>query len=844
MSSLWHFIRGAPYTSRWILLQRHAVLLTLLSVVLCVVCAIDVQKLIIHSDFKRMLPETYPSVKALEKIEQRVQSTSTLHVLVGGEDWPSMRRFIDNFVAEIPKQLPGVIDRIEYNATATEDFFQRHKFLFASMDDLQTIHDRLKQRIDYEKFRRNPFAIELTDPPSLDFSDIEERYRQKHALRSTQFRDGYFTNADATLAIVVLKPREGATDSKYAKKLMGQVRAVADSLKPQSYHPSMKFGFGGRYQKVVVEFDTVVGDMLRTLALCAVLVGGVVWYYFRRFRMVFLMICAAGLGTLGALETARLCIGYLTAQTAFLGSIILGNGINYSLILMARYLEERRRGLTHDLAFVQSLQGTWKPTLASGATTMVAFAALSISNIRGLSQFAFIGSIGMLYCWLSTYLFLPAWLQLSERLFPIRHLERRADNMNPFKGIMQWVAHHIQSHPQKVLKIAGVVTGVSMVIFALYLPNSLEYNFNNLRFRPTTNHDTWEAWARDQARPVFGQSGSPNVILTDRLDQAQQVCASIEARAAHMKTSDGRDVLEGCKTLFTYLPLDQDAKLEKLAQIRELLKDVSDDELKDYRDRVAELRATENLQPIIIDDLPQTLREAYREQNGAEGLIAYVYPAEAVNLWDGRELVKFATLLRTITFPNGETLQSSGELVIFADLLDAVINEGPKAVTFSFVMVLVVIWITFRRHRGAAFAIMGTLAVGITWMLALFPAAQVKLNFVNFVALPITFGIGVDYAVNIYGRYLQEGEGSIRHVLTHVGGAVVLCSLTTIFGYAVLLISHNRALVSLGMASLVGEITCLLAALFVMPAIFQWQENRRQQPIMSQKISCSKQESC
>ena len=30
--------------------------------------------------------------------------------------------------------------------------------------------------------------------------------------------------------------------------------------------------------------------------------------------------------------------------------------------------------------------------------------------------------------------------------------------------------------------------------------------------------------------------------------------------------------------------------------------------------------------------------------------------------------------------------------------------------------------------------------------------AGVRLSFINFIALPITFGIGVDYAINIYGR--------------------------------------------------------------------------------------------
>ena len=35
---------------------------------------------------------------------------------------------------------------------------------------------------------------------------------------------------------------------------------------------------------------------------------------------------------------------------------------------------------------------------------------------------------------------------------------------------------------------------------------------------------------------------------------------------------------------------------------------------------------------------------------------------------------------------------------------------------------------------------------------------HVKVNFCNFVAYPITFGIGVDYAVNVMTRYVQDGR--------------------------------------------------------------------------------------
>jgi predicted RND superfamily exporter protein len=103
-------------------------------------------------------------------------------------------------------------------------------------------------------------------------------------------------------------------------------------------------------------------------------------------------------------------------------------------------------------------------------------------------------------------------------------------------------------------------------------------------------------------------------------------------------------------------------------------------------------------------------------------------------------------------------------------------------------------------------------------------ALGLKLNFINFIALPITFGIGVDYSVNLFQRYLIErDEGLARREamlrsVANAGGAVLMASLTTVIGYGSLLVARNGSLISFGQAAILGEATCLLAAILVMPA--------------------------
>jgi predicted RND superfamily exporter protein len=142
--------------------------------------------------------------------------------------------------------------------------------------------------------------------------------------------------------------------------------------------------------------------------------------------------------------------------------------------------------------------------------------------------------------------------------------------------------------------------------------------------------------------------------------------------------------------------------------------------------------------------------------------------------------------------------------------------------------------IALRGRRGT-WHIIAALVVGVAWMIGVSSLFRVKLNFFNFVAIPTTFGIAVDYSINVYTRYrsvrvlgadaVQKRE-SMMVALRSTGGAVFLCSLTTIIGYFTLIIADNLALVSFGKLAILGEVTGIVAALFFMPATV-WLDDRQ-----------------
>src|SRR5205823_2307127 len=184
----------------------------------------------------------------------------------------------------------------------------------------------------------------------------------------------------------------------------------------------------------------------------------------------------------------------------------------------------------------------------------------------------------------------------------------------------------------------------------------------------------------------------------------------------------------------------------------------------------------------------------------------------------------FADNVRALDLPPDAHL--GGAWFVFADVLDAVITDGPRATLAAALGAALVVLLVLGWNRYAFV----TLVCGASGTLLMLGSAALfgfKVNFLDFVALPITIGIGIEYAVNIVTRARQDSAAA---ALASTGGAVFLCSYTTIVGYGSLLLSQNLGIRSFGLAAMLGEVTCLSVALLLAPALLTLMRGTPAQP--------------
>ena len=146
--------------------------------------------------------------------------------------------------------------------------------------------------------------------------------------------------------------------------------------------------------------------------------------------------------------------------------------------------------------------------------------------------------------------------------------------------------------------------------------------------------------------------------------------------------------------------------------------------------------------------------------DGTLGRVALIYPVRVWANWDGHALIRMSDTFQDVRLPSGELVSAAGNSSMFAAMLRSISHDGPLATEVALAGVALLVVILFRNIRSAVL-VLASLLTGMLWMGGAGAALGLKLNFLNFVALPITLGIGVDYAVNIFARLGAEPAG--RH---------------------------------------------------------------------------------
>jgi predicted RND superfamily exporter protein len=812
-------------------LQIRRPWLPLLGVALVtLVLGLCASRLELRTRYDQLLPDSQPSVQELHRVEARTASAQTAMILLDGADRATLRAMGDALVPRLLALGPAIVSSAEDGTQEARAFLLPRAGLFLDKGELTKLHDDVFARWDYEVAKETDALIDDNGPP-VTVEDIEKRFRNKSGDSSGEDRpDGYYERKDGTALLVVVRSPIPGGDLEKTGPALRQIQATVDGVRAsRSEFAPVRAGYAGDMPTGFVEYESIRNDLLSVGASGIGLVLAAVLLYFMRLRALLVMGITIGVALVWTFGITWLVIGHLNVATGSLVSIVAGNGINVGILYQARYFEERKRGVPVDEALRLSVRATWLPTVIAALASAASYVSLLVTQFSAFRDFGFIAATGMLLCWVVKTLMVPPLLVLSEgRKRPQaavwdRGLLGRIRSFGLGYGrIFAWLVPKAPAAFLSVGVLAVVVGAFAGVGYVRRDP--MEYDLGVTENDRVHNVELDRVWTA--VFDILGGGHEGMVVLADTPEQASELQKKL--KSDYDAAPKDAKPFQAVHSLWDVVPEEQEEKVPTLLEIgerleraraRHYLNDADWAKVKDYV-------PPHDLRPYGLADLPETIARPFAEKDGTRGRLVVIEPTPSSSR-DLRYLIRYSDSFRETHLPSGAVVRGSGRAVIFADILKTVVHDIPKAVTLSLALTLAAVAVTFRRGGRHALSVLFALLVGVAGEVLFLSFGDVKINFLNFAALPITFGIGVDYAVNVVQRYRADGSQDILAALRTTGGAVVLCSLTTMLGYFALVGSHNRAIRSLGVIAVVGEVSCLLAAVIVLPALWLLVERRR-----------------
>jgi predicted RND superfamily exporter protein len=814
-------------------IQRGYLIILLLAFALAYVGFDRAKNMRLDTDITSLMPDGIASVENLEKVVEKTGGYSSIMVVVNSPDPDNNIQFLEDLRESVLQW--DWVSSAEYAEDI--EIFQQHQLLYVDVEDLREVRSRFGDRIEYEK-KNLDFKIDDTnvririrgagigEPPSIDFSDIQEKYGadtsdsdDPNAARKI------FTDETGELAILNILPSGSTTGMGHSRRLLDEVEDKVASFDLPSYHSEMTVKIGGRIRNRVEEFDAVINDLKSSAfwSIGAIFIA-MLLFYRRVFALVYIGIplVVAFLWTFGIVQVV---LGSLNLITIFLVIILFGLGIDFGIHNLFRYEEVRRSGGGPSQALLMVCDKTGRASVMAAITTVIAFYALMVSNFKAFYEFGFIAGTGVLLSLISMYLVFPSLMLLAEKVKLYKPKKFKGNlNQNAAEGL---VTNRVANKPMAKPFVWVIGTIIVCLISSVGISQvRFEDDFSKLRAN------------LPQLQPVKDDINKVFPLRTDRavvfIESLEDVAAVLEAVESIRQQSVDVSSIEAVKSIYDLVPdkAEQEARLAEIVLIEEqieesvrLLEDFNEED-QNKIESLQEFLTYTAIGELTPEELPEALKLVYTGVSDSGGYLVYIYNTKSVaKLADAQE---FVDDIREIS-ANGKTFYPATEAMIFVDMLNLMKSEAVTSIGAVLATLFIMLVLVYRQLSKAVLAL-SPIIVGMIVMFGAMGFMDIKLNIFNMVVLPTVLGIGVDNAIHIYHRYDEEGRNGISKAIRTTGIAAMLSTMTTMFGFAGMLSAGNKGLVSLGLVACIGLFCCLVASLTFFPALIQLMDSRKMLP--------------
>ena len=607
-------------------------------------------------------------------------------------------------------------------------------------------------------------AIQLTIKRNLYYENLlEKRYK----LYDDMSLDN---DSDIELINEQIK-KERLEISKKERALVEDIRLVL-----AEYAFFGELFLGGASMITVDTIDFISQDLI-TFGIAVFLVFLIVLsFIFKTIRWVAIPLSTAlfssviSIGVIGWLDWK------VTVVSANFVSIVMIISLSLAVHLIVRYQELNQKLEIEQKYLVQeTMKQMFLPCLYTALTTMVAFASLTVSDIKPLIDFGFMMIISIVSVFIFTFIYFGSLNSLfSKNTFNLKPVS---------EGFTNNIFALVERKTNTILLFAFFIFLISIVGFnKLTVENKVdeEYSFD----------DDFDDDFGDELDEEIQSQGywftSENLIFLESI----------------------HDYLENRKEIGKVLSVSSGIKLAEIANNNIRLTDV-------------ELALLRNLLP---EDIEEQLLSSYISDDDNQIRLS----ARVIESLDGLNRKDFInsvdTDLQEVFNLDKSQYSLTGISVIYSNLLQSLFGSLFGSMGIVFVSIFVMFLFLFKSFNLAllgmipnflsAGAVIGTIGL-----------VGIPLDVMTVTVAAVSIGMGVDNTIHYIFRFKKEYDSTKDYLLssknthTTIGKALLFTSMTIIFGFLSLSMSNFNPTVYFGIFTALAMTMAILSSLVLLPAL-------------------------
>lgn len=623
----------------------------------------------------------------------------------------------------------------------------------------------------------------------------------------------YFLSRDGRVLIIIAEPARPVREMAFARELASGINKAREGAR-------VRISCAGAHISAVLDEAAMKGEILACILSSLVVVLLLFFATYRRILPTLLLPLIIACGVLATMGVAGLLLPSIHIISFAFMALIIGLGTDYSIHLYDRYHIERCAGSDPAEALRLAITATGHGIFTAATTTAFPFFALTITDVRALSELGLLVGLGVMFTMYATFFFLPPLLLFMERLSP-------GFAYRPLPGFGLAFIYH------KVRGSARLVRIVSVVAIGGLMAASFSINFEGELKNLQPKHS--EAFlTQEKIERHLSLSPKQMLVAVEGKDLAE-----VMSRGAHVDLLSGRYLQQGGIVAFSSLgQLVNDTTVQK-----ELERRISG--RLGGRDIGRELSLAlerHGFDPGAFQGAIAGLSGLGKDTGSTSAEAMGRISASPLRGAVDRHLIHDADgyhLLTYIHYKGAEFRQEAflKELAAIDPLARAtsvdmvarqLSEEVRRSFTWGFAIGGVLVLFLLLSHFSSLTGLLATLypvLAGVVAMLGIMAASGMRINFMNAMVLVTILGMGSDYGLHIAHRESGAvGEAERSEAFVQSGRAVLLSAFTTIAGFGSLAFADYGALASIGWATNFGVGATMLFALVSLPAFFRKQK--------------------